>query len=210
MINSQNVLKKITVAGLVGRGGASYPTALKWTTVKEALKTKTEGYIILNGAEGEPGVQKDAYIINHYPDEVINGLYLADQFLGSAKINKIYIFLNKEYFKKYANGLKKVLKLKKYQKLQEKIIFFIKPDRLTYISGEESALLNLIEGKKVEPRLKPPYPAESGLFGKPTLINNTETFYNVSLVSKNKYHDTRFLLLMDQLRIREFIILPIT
>jgi len=76
--------------------------------------------------------------------------------------------------------------------LKEKIEFFIKPERLTYISGEESALLNLIEGKKVEPRRRPPYPTENGLHGRPTLINNPETFYNVSLVAQDHYKDTRF------------------
>ncbi|MFA6995063.1 MAG: NADH-ubiquinone oxidoreductase-F iron-sulfur binding region domain-containing protein [Patescibacteria group bacterium] len=192
MINSRSIIKKIEAAGLVGRGGASYSTAQKWAVVKAALKNKKSGYIILNGAEGEPGVKKDGYIINHYPAEVIAGLYLADQFLGTAKIKKVYIFLNQEYYKKYSAGLKVILERPKYKFLEAKTEFFVKPERLAYISGEESALLNLIEGKKVEPRLKPPFPAESGLYDQPTLINNTETFYNLSLAVKNKYRDTRF------------------
>lgn len=195
MLKKTNILKKIADASLVGRGGASYPTAKKWAAVKAALSGsagKKFGYIIVNGAEGEPGVKKDAYLFQHHAAEVINGVYLADHFLGSAKIKKIYFFLNQEYFKNYAAGLKAILVIKKYQTLGAKTEFFIKPEKLTYISGEETALLNLIEGKKVEPRLKPPYPTEHGLHGRPTLINNPETFYDVSLVAADRYEDKRF------------------
>ncbi len=179
-------------AGLVGRGGASFPTAQKWAAVKDALKTKKLGYIIVNGAEGEPGVKKDGYIIANYPEEVLNGVYAADQFLGAAKIKRIYFFLNHEYYQKYGAGLKKVLEAKRYGALAKKIEFFLKPESLTYICGEETALLNLIEGKKIQPRLKPPYPTASGLHGHPTLINNTETFYNVSRLARDKYEEDRF------------------
>jgi len=192
MAKIENILTKIETAGLVGRGGASYPVAKKWAAVKEALKGKKVGYIIVNGAEGEPGVKKDGYLINRYPEEVLDGVYLADQFLGTEKIKHIYFFLNSEYYKNYAPNLKKVLSVKKYARLEKKLKFVVKPEVLTYVSGEESALLNLIEGKKVEPRLKPPYPTSAGLFKAPTLINNTETFYNVSLVGKNKFKNERF------------------
>jgi NADH:ubiquinone oxidoreductase subunit F (NADH-binding) len=192
MSKTANILKKISEAGLVGRGGASYPTAAKWAAVKTALKNKKPGYIIVNGAEGEPGVKKDAYIFHHHAAAVINGVYLAEQFFGADKIKKIYIFLNREYYQLYSFSLKTVLADRPYRALGEKTEFFIKPDRLTYISGEETALLNLIEGKKVEPRRKPPYPTEQGLYGRPTLINNPETFYNVSLAAQNRYEGKRF------------------
>lgn len=192
MAKKENILTKIEVAGLVGRGGASFSVAQKWAAVKESLRTKKIAYIIINGAEGEPGVKKDAYLINHYPEEVINGVFLADQFLNPAKVKKIYFFLSREYYRKFSPNLKKVLAAKKYSMLSKKMEFIIKPEVLTYISGEETALLNLIEGTKVEPRLKPPYPTTHGLFGHPTLINNTETFYDVSLVSRNKYQGHRF------------------
>jgi len=192
MSKNIGILKKIEDAGLVGRGGACYPTAKKWVAVKAALAGKKQGYIIVNGAEGEPGVKKDGYILKHYPEEIINGVYLASQFLGSAKIKRIYIFLNREYAKKYAAGLKNILASPKYRSLGEKTEFFVKPERLTYISGEETALLNLIEDKKVEPRLKPPYPTDQGLYSRPTLINNPETFYNVSLAARDEYEQTRF------------------
>ena len=191
MVKKTNILSLIDEAGLVGRGGASFPTAKKWIAVKEALKSKKIGYIILNGAEGEPGVKKDGYLIKYFPEEVINGILLANNFLGHNKIRKIFVFLNHEYFKNYAAGLKKILSVKKYSLLAHKIEFIVKPEILTYISGEETALINLIEGQKVEPRLKPPFPTSHGLFGHPTLINNTETFYDVSLVSRGKYLNNR-------------------
>lgn len=192
MVKKENILSKIDSAGLVGRGGASFPVAKKIAAVKEALRTKKTAYIIINGAEGEPGVKKDGFLIKHHGEEVLNGVFLVDHFLGSEKIKHIYFFLNQDYFKNYAPNLKKILSLKKYKNLEKKLIFIIKPEVLTYISGEESALLNLIEGKKVEPRLKPPYPTSCGLFNSPTLINNTETFYNISLVNENKFKNERF------------------
>ena len=92
MPQTADILKKITIAGLVGRGGASYPTAKKWAAVKAALKGKPEAYIVINSAEGEPGVKKDGYILEHHAAELIYGIYLAEQFLGAAKVKKIYFF----------------------------------------------------------------------------------------------------------------------
>ncbi len=191
-MSKNNILQKIADAGLVGRGGASFPAAQKWAAVKAALKTKKIGYIILNGAEGEPGVKKDGYIIEYFPEDVINGIFLADNFLGAEKIKHIYFFLSQQYYKKFGPKLKQILKTKKYLNLDKKIKFIVKPEKLTYICGEESALLNLIEGRKIEPRLKPPYPTSHGLFTSPTLINNTETFYNISLVSRGRFKNERF------------------
>jgi NADH:ubiquinone oxidoreductase subunit F (NADH-binding) len=192
MLKANIIINKISNAGLVGRGGASYPTASKWSAVKKALAGKKIGYIIANGAEGEPGLKKDAYILNHHPEEVLDGLFLADQFLGPAKIRKIYIFLNRHAYDDSALKLKKVLEAKKFSLLRSKIEFFIKPENLSYISGEETAICNLLEGKKAEPRLKPPYPTEHGVHGAPTLINNIETLYNVSLACQGQYHEKRF------------------
>lgn len=188
----KNILGLIDEAGLVGRGGASFLVAKKISLVKEALKNRKEGYIVVNGAEGEPGVKKDGYILNHYSEEVINGIYLVHQFFGKQKIKHIYFFLSHDYYKKYSQKIKEVLSQKKYSSLEEKIIFIVKSEDLFYISGEETALLNFIEGKKIEPRLKPPYPTDHGLFKSPTLINNVETFYDISLVSRKQFKNERF------------------
>ena len=202
------IIEKISRAGLVGRGGASYPVAEKWQAVKNVLKIKKRAYIVVNGAEGEPGVKKDDYVLKNFSAEIINGIYLADKFLGSSKVSKIYFYLNADYYRNYSPKIKKILADKKYSSLNKKIIFFIKPEKLHYISGEETAILNLLEGKKAMPRLKPPYPFESGLNGSPTLINNVETFYDVSLVAQNKHQEKRFYTLNGAVRHRGVFSLP--
>lgn len=131
-------------------------------------------------------------MLNNYPEEVVNGIYLIYNFLGRQKIKHVYFFLNHDYYKKYSLKIKEVLSQKKYSGLEDKVIFIVKSEDLFYISGEETAILNFIEGKKIEPRLKPPYPTDHGLFKSPTLINNVETFYDISLVSKKQFKNERF------------------
>lgn len=178
-----DILSKIREAALVGRGGACFPTALKWEAVSEVLQNNdTQVFIVCNAAEGEPGVKKDGYILEKYPDRVISGIKLAIDFFHA---EKAYIYINFEYYKKYHKSLSRFFG-------DYPIEFFVKPADAGYIGGEESSILNAIEGKKIEPRLKPPYPTEKGLYGFPTLINNVETFYNVSLVASGEYKKTRF------------------
>lgn len=187
-----SLIQKIENAGLVGRGGASYPLHLKLKAVKDALKQAKEGYIIINGAEGEPGVKKDGYIIAHYSEDFLNGVNLALNILGVKKIKSVYFFLKKDYLDKHSSKLKQILNKKEYVDLKKRAIFIAKPKDAGYIGGEEMAMINIIEGKKAEPRLKPPFPTVSGLFNKPTLINNVETLLDISLVAKDEYHEDRF------------------
>jgi len=115
-----------------------------------------------------------------------------NNFLGKNKIKKVYFYISKEYFKLYSKSLLKILKAeKKYSSLESKFQFFIKPIKPSYIAGEETAIINIIEGKRAEPKKRPPYPSNSGLFKLPTLINNVETFHSISLVNKNKYQGKR-------------------
>lgn len=200
MRKARNILDKISEAGLVGRGGAAYQTAEKWTAIKDSLRNRKIGYMVVNGAEGEPGVKKDGYILAHFPEEIIRGVFLADNFFGAKKIKKVYFFLNPEYVKKYAGNLQRILNQKKYQALLKKTAFVTKPKIGAYISGEETTLLNILEGKRTVPRVRPPYPPEHGLFGHPTLINNVETFYNVSLVESGRYQEKRFYTLSGALK----------
>lgn len=208
MTKSKNILNKIEEVGLVGRGGASFPVAKKIAAVREALKKRKTGYIVVNGAEGEPGVKKDAYILSTYSETVVNGIYLLDNFLGTKAIKNIYFILKPEYYKNYLPGIKNILSNRKYKNLEKKIIFIKKPEILSYICGEETSLLNYIEGKKIEPRLKPPYPTDKGLFHAPTLIHNIETFYNISLVAKNKFNFERFYTINGAARRRGVFSLP--
>lgn len=191
MAKTLNILQKIEAAGLVGRGGARYPTAHKWASFQASLKTRELGYIVINAAEGEPGIKKDAYLLAEKPEAVISGLYLADQFFGPDKIKKIYFFLKHEYHRDYSKKIKAVLDTKKYQALAKKLEFFIKPESPLYICGEETAIINIISGRRAEPRLKPPFPTQSGIHNHPTLVNNVETFYDISLVDSDKYRGER-------------------
>ncbi|MCD6149516.1 hypothetical protein J7J13_01880, partial [bacterium] len=139
-------------------------------------------YVICNAAEGEPKVFKDGYILDHYSKEVINGMKIALDFL---KAEKGFIYLNSDYYRVFSKKLEKVIG-------DLSIEIFKKPNNAGYIGGEETVAINAIEGKRIEPRLKPPFPPTSGLWNCPTLVNNVETFYNVSLVAKGKYKNTRF------------------
>jgi len=190
---TMNILNKIKKANLVGRGGGCFPTAVKWEMVGKAAGDKK--YVICNASEGEPGVKKDGYILENFGDKVIDGMKIAMGFLSANNIKnkksndvKSYIFINHKYYKKLGKKLNKIfISDKKY-----KIELFIKPTGSGYIGGEETSLLNAMEGKRVEPRMRPPFPTTNGLQGCPTLINNVETFYNVSLVVNDEFRKNRF------------------
>ena len=178
------ILSKIKKADLIGRGGACFSVAKKWEAVKNAISEKK--YVICNASEGEPGVAKDEYILKHYMERVIDGIKITVNFLSAdGKTVKSYLFINYAYYKKFNKKLNILLK-------NSDIEIFIKPINSGYVGGEETAVLNAIECKRIEPRLKPPFPTSNGLWGCPTLINNVETFYNVSLVDNNEYKNFRF------------------
>lgn len=175
-----DILTKIKKVGLVGRGGACFPTGQKWDMVKKAEgKVK---YVVCNASEGEPGVKKDFFILHNFGERVIDGIKIAVDFF-QAEPGIIYI--NYKYNKKLGKKLAAIIG-------DKPIEFFIKPINSGYIGGEESSILNAIEGKLVEPRLRPPFPTTFGLYGCPTLINNVETLYNVSLVADGKFKNKRF------------------
>jgi NADH:ubiquinone oxidoreductase subunit F (NADH-binding) len=189
-----DIIAKIKKAQLLGRGGASFPVWHKWSAVAEAVRLNKnqstndemagECYVVCNASEGEPGVLKDGYLLENKPEAVIGGIKLAIDFFGATKG---IIYLNGDYFKKYRLGLEAAIKAN-----GSAIELFRKPHDAGYIGGEETTLLNVLEGKLAEPRLKPPYPTESGLWGKPTLVNNVETFYDVYRLSVGDYKPTRF------------------
>ncbi|MFA5013247.1 MAG: NADH-ubiquinone oxidoreductase-F iron-sulfur binding region domain-containing protein [Candidatus Paceibacterota bacterium] len=173
-----NIIEKLKNANLTGRGGAGFPTGLKWELVKNAKGEKK--YVICNGSEGEPNVFKDGFILEHYPEEVIDGIVLAMDTVGA---DSAYLFLNHDYFEKMEANLKKII-------ADKPIILFKKT--YGYIAGEETVICNIIEGKRVEPRPRPPFISDKGLFQSPTLMNNVETFYYASKINKGEYSNTRF------------------
>ena len=183
-----NIITKLKKSGLVGRGGACFPTWLKWDTVREAKGEKK--YVICNASEGEPGVAKDGYILENYPERVIDGMKIAIDFLSSGSAEnkpsvKAYIYINPAYYKKYAGKLKTIIG-------DAPIELYQKHENAGYIGGEETSAINSIEGKRIEPRLKPPFPTTDGLWGCPTLVNNVETFYSISLIAGGEYGNKRF------------------
>jgi NADH:ubiquinone oxidoreductase subunit F (NADH-binding) len=177
MLNKE-IIAKLKESGLVGRGGAGFPAWQKWQAVKESPGEKR--YIVCNGSEGEPMVFKDKYILENYPAQVVEGIKIALSVIANSQA---YIYLNQAYYQQFKDTLEGLSQ-------GSPISLFAEPGG--YLAGEETTLLNIIEGKIAEPRLKPPFPAQKGLWGQPTLINNVETFYWVSKISRNQYHNSRF------------------
>lgn len=178
-----DILNKIKEAGLVGRGGASFPVAQKWAAVLGAKADRK--FVVCNVSEGEPGVKKDGYILEHYGEKVVDGIRLAMEFLSISANVKGCIYINHDYAEKFGDELSRLI-------AGSSIEIFVKPIEAGYIGGEESAALNVMEGKRAEPRLKPPFPGEKGLWLFPTLVNNVETFLNVSLVNSGEYKKIRY------------------
>jgi NADH:ubiquinone oxidoreductase subunit F (NADH-binding) len=177
------LIAKIEKAGLVGRGGAGYSTAKKWQEVGQAPGDKK--FVVANASEGEIGLFKDIYILKNHPDMVVKAMVLALDHLGS---KDAFFNLNKTYFRQVGAKLKSAIK--QYNDKGYNIQIFV--EEPSYIGGEETALLNAIEGKRTEPRSKPPYPSIAGLYGAPTIINNVETLYNIACVADGIFEHKRF------------------
>jgi NADH-quinone oxidoreductase subunit F len=183
-LSPQNVLAEIKAAGLVGRGGAAFPTGIKW---EGAAKASGEPkYIVCNADESEPGTFKDRILMEEDPHRTIEGMLIAAHAVGA---RRGYIYVRGEYpyaFKVMGDALKEARQAALLGPgiLGSQLEFDIEM-RLgagAYICGEETALLESIEGKRGLPRIKPPFPTTHGLFAKPTVINNVETFCNVPLI----------------------------
>ncbi len=176
--NPEEIIKEISASGLVGLGGAGFPAGRKWEAVRSARPG--EKFVICNAEEGEPGTFKDRYIIENFPSRVIEGILIALRAVGAGKA---YIYIRHEYGKGYRSLLRALREfppglMKKFG--SPEIVLFKGPGG--YICGEESALIESICGRRAEPQSRPPYPTQSGLFGRPTLVNNVETLANVPLI----------------------------
>ncbi|MFN6991445.1 MAG: NADH-quinone oxidoreductase subunit NuoF [Fervidobacterium sp.] len=186
-MKSEEVIQEIKESGLRGRGGAGFPTGLKW---EFTAKTKAEQkYIVCNADEGEPGTFKDRLIMEGDPHSVIEAMIIAGYAVGATKG---YIYIRGEYYNSVENLKKAIKDAYEYGFLGENILgsgfnfdLTVRLGAGAYVCGEETALLESIEGKSGRPRLKPPYPPQSGLFGKPTVINNVETLANVPQIILN-------------------------
>jgi len=178
------IFELLKESGLKGRGGASYPTADKWLAVKAAVEAHPEhkSFVICNGAEGEPGFFKDGYILEHYPEQLIAGIKVALDTFGS---HHAYIYLKRPYYKQFKKRLENIIR-------HVKLPITLFAETGGYLCGEETTLLESLEGRVEEPRLRPPFPTSSGYKGYPTLVNNLETFYYISQVARGNYQKKRF------------------
>ncbi|WP_190600622.1 NADH-quinone oxidoreductase subunit NuoF [Candidatus Vesicomyidisocius sp. SY067_SCS001] len=180
-LTPDQIVDELKLSGLRGRGGAGFPTGLKWSFMPR--HSDGQKYVVCNSDEGEPGTCKDRDILRFNPHAVIEGMAIGG-FVMNASVGYNYIrgeFM--EPFKRFEGALKEAYKAGLLgQNINNSSINFDLYTHLgagAYICGEETALLESIEGKKGQPRFKPPFPANVGLFGKPTTINNTESFASV-------------------------------
>ena len=175
------IIAELKTSGLRGRGGAGFPTGLKWSFMPR--NQEGQKYVVCNSDEGEPGTCHDRDILRYNPHSVIEGMAIAG-FVMNASVGYNYIrgeFMEPYY--RFEEGLKDAYEAGLLGKnLKGGSVSFDLYTHLgagAYICGEETALLESLEGKKGQPRFKPPFPANVGLYGKPTTINNTETFASV-------------------------------
>src|SRR6266498_1507084 len=181
------VIDQVTKSGLRGRGGAGYPTGLKWSTVYKAVGTQK--YVICNADEGDPGAFMDRSVLESDPHRVIEGMLIAAYAVGASEG---YIYVRAEYplaIKRLKTAIRQAERLGLLGTNICGTRFSLRIDlRLgagAFVCGEETALIASIEGKRGTPRPRPPYPAMEGLLGQPTLINNVETFANVPPIIRN-------------------------
>jgi NADH:ubiquinone oxidoreductase subunit F (NADH-binding)/NADH:ubiquinone oxidoreductase subunit E len=176
--NATAVLEELKQSGLRGMGGAGFPTGTKWELVRNTVSDVK--YVVCNADESEPGTSKDRFILQHLPDLLLEGMALAAVVVGA---RKAIVFIRHEYARE-RELLQRTLQQRRAEGILGPAMFGATPgvdfeifeSPGGYICGEETALLEALEEKRAEPRNKPPFPGTHGLFGKPTLINNVETF----------------------------------
>jgi NADH-quinone oxidoreductase subunit F len=180
-ISPEDIVSLVKDSGLRGRGGAGFPTGMKWGFLpKDSPKPR---YLVCNCDESEPGTFKDSWLIHHDPHQLIEGIILTSY---AIKSNRAFIYCRGEFFKAINILRRAVNQAKAKGYLGNKILgsdfsleIVVHPGAGAYIAGEETAQLNSLEGYRATPRLKPPFPAVSGLYNCPTIVNNVETLCNV-------------------------------
>ncbi len=176
-LKPQELIEMVKKSGLQGRGGAGFPTGLKWDFMpKDPDITK---YLCINFDEGEPGTFKDRYLVENDPHQVLEGAIIAAYAVGA---RRAYVYARGEFSLGIERWKKAIAEAYEHGLLGDDILgtgfsldVSVYRGAGAYICGEETALMESVEGKRGEPRLKPPFPTQAGLFGQPTLINNVET-----------------------------------
>jgi len=182
-MGKDKVIAEVKTSNLRGRGGAGFPTGLKWSFLFEGEK---ERYLAINADEGEPGTFKDRLIMSKNPHLLLEGIIDTSITLG---IETAYIYIRGEFYAEAIILEKAIAEAKEKGFVGDNIIgsgkkleIYVHRGAGAYVCGEETALINSIEGKKGQPRLKPPFPAVVGLFNKPTIVNNVETIANIPFI----------------------------
>jgi NADH:ubiquinone oxidoreductase subunit F (NADH-binding)/NADH:ubiquinone oxidoreductase subunit E len=175
--DADHVIEEIRAAGLAGRGGAYFPTAVKWRTCRDAAGDPK--YVVVNGEEGEPGIFKDRHLMEGDPHRLIEGLLIAAFAVGASHA---ILYVHGEADLAAARLARAVAQAREWNLIGNAILgsafaleVEIRRGAGGFVLGEETALLESLEGRRAMPRTRPPFPAESGLWGKPTIINNVET-----------------------------------
>ncbi|MBI2885119.1 MAG: NADH-quinone oxidoreductase subunit NuoF [Candidatus Omnitrophica bacterium] len=183
-LTPEQVIAEVNKANLRGLGGAGFPTGKKWAFIPKG--TTQPKFLVVNGDEGEPGTFKDRYLVERVPHRLLEGMIIAGYATGC---RKAYIYLRGEYVRPAQILQQAIHEAVEYGFLGKKIFnsafdfeIVVHRGAGAYICGEETALLESLEGKKGFPRLKPPFPAIKGLFGCPTVINNVETLACVPML----------------------------
>ena len=186
-MSPSDVIRQVTLSGLRGRGGAGFPAGLKWSTVAKAAGAQK--YVICNADEGDPGAFMDRSVLESDPHRVLEGMAIAGYAVGA---NKGYIYARAEYplaVSRLQAGIKQAERMGLLGNAILGTTFnFSIEIRLgagAFVCGEETALIASVEGRRGQPRPRPPFPAEVGLWGCPTLINNVETFANIAPILRN-------------------------
>jgi bidirectional [NiFe] hydrogenase diaphorase subunit len=186
-MSGADIIQEVTTSGLRGRGGAGFPTGLKWNTVSKAQSDLK--YVVCNADEGDPGAFMDRSVLESDPHRVLEGMAIAGFAVGASKA---YVYVRAEYplaVKRLQIAIRQAERLGLLgQNIMGTPFNFSIQLRMgagAFVCGEETALMASIEGKRGTPRPRPPFPAQSGLWGKPTLINNVETFANIPPILRN-------------------------
>ncbi|OQS09637.1 NADH-quinone oxidoreductase subunit F [Chromobacterium violaceum] len=186
-MTQEDVIAEVKNSGLRGRGGAGFPTGLKWSFMPRSFPG--DKYVVCNTDEGEPGTFKDRDIIRYNPHSLIEGMIIAGYAMGT---KAGYNYIHGEIFEDYLLFEEALEEARKAGFLGQNILgsgfnfeLYAHHGYGAYICGEETALLESLEGKKGQPRFKPPFPASFGLYGKPTTINNTESFASVPFIIRD-------------------------
>src|ERR1035437_6856794 len=186
-MSGADIVQEVTTSGLRGRGGARFPTGLKWNTGAQAHSDLK--YVVCNADEGDPGAFMDRSVLESDPHRVLEGMAIAGYAVGASKA---YVYVRAEYplaVKRLQIAIRQAEKLgllgQNIMGTQFSFNIQLRMGAGAFVCGEETALMASVEGKRGTPRPRPPFPAQAGLWGKPTLINNVETFANIPPILRN-------------------------